>query len=232
MQHFISFTESALVFGCGPINGLSLNRRWRKQLAREAEPGWLTTLYNQHILAIDFKCVLDLAGNTLYIFNVIDHGRRILHRSIATYRPTSQWVEQQLRNIIMTFEELLEGIVMGRDPIFGPIAKRFLPRMGIKPLRAAHKCPWQNGIVEHFHRTLNEDPLRYVQPLNERHLNRLLSEYQQYYNRCRPHMSNSGESPASEPIEMLKSRERPTPISKVKRRTWLGGLHSSYHQAA
>lgn len=203
-----------------------------RQIAREAEPGWLTTLYNQHILAIDFKCVLDLAGNTLYIFNVIDHGRRILHRSVATYHPTSQWVEQQLRNTIMTLEELPAEIVMDRDSIFGPIAKRFLPRIGIRPLRIAYKCPWQNGIVERFHRTLNEDLLRYVQPLNERHLNRLLREYQHYYNTCRPHMSNRGESPARPPIETSKTREETPLINRTKRKIWLGGLHSSYHLAA
>lgn len=121
-----------------------------RQIAREAEPGWLTTLYNQHILAIDFKCALDLAGNTLYIFNVIDHGRRILHRSVATYHPTSQWVEQQLRNTIITPEELPAGIVMDRDSIFGPIAKRFLPRMGIKPLRMHTNAPGKTELWSAF----------------------------------------------------------------------------------
>ena len=46
---------------------------------------WLTTLYNQHVMAIDFKNTLDLAGNTMAVFNLIDHGRRVLHWSRATY---------------------------------------------------------------------------------------------------------------------------------------------------
>lgn len=50
-----------------------------KRPPREEEPGWVTTLYNQHVMAIDFKNVQDLAGNTMAVFNLIDHGRRVLH---------------------------------------------------------------------------------------------------------------------------------------------------------
>ena len=202
-----------------------------KRLSREEEPGWITTLYNQHVLAIDFKCVLDLAGNTIYIFNVIDHGRRILHLSVATYRPSALWVEQQIRNVLMAMEVVPDTILMDRDSIFAPIAKRTLPSMGIKPLRTAYKCPWQNAVVERFHRTLNEELLRYVQPLNDRHLNRLLREFQLYYNSCRPHMSNGGEPPL--PLQRAEgSLNLSAKNRRVVRKIWLGGLHSIYGLAA
>ena len=202
-----------------------------KLLNREEEPGWLATLYNQHVLAIDFKCALDLAGNTIYVFNVIDHGRRILHLSVATYHPSAPWVEQQIRNVLMMMESMPDAILMDRDSIYASIAKRTLPSMGIKPLRTAYQCPWQNAVVERFHRTLNEELLCYVQPFNDRHLNRLLIEFQRYYNSCRPHMSNGGESPLPfQPAGIsanLSANSR-----RVVRKVWLGGLHSSYHLAA
>jgi len=202
---------------------------------REEEPGWVATLHNQYIMAIDFKTVLDLAGNTLFIFNLIDHGRRVLHWSRSTYHPTSDWVAQQLRNAFMDMDDLPEAIVMDRDSIFLPIVKQTLPGMGIKVIRIGYKCPWQNAVVERFHRTLNEDLLRYVQPHHDRHLNRLLTEYRRYYNTARPHMANGVEPPILVPSAKVPAAndadffKTPRKMQKVK---WLGGLHNSYRWAA
>lgn len=202
---------------------------------REHEPGWLPTLYNQLIMAIDFKNVYDLAGNTMAIFSLIDHGRRILYWSRATYNPTAQWIAQQLRNAFMDLDELPKAIVMDRDSIFLPIVKQTLPAMGISSIRTGYKCPWQNAVIERFHRTLSDELLRYVQPLNDRHLNRLLVDFRKYYNTARPHMSNDGEppilpladnSPAVNDPEFFKTPR------KLVRTKWLGGLHSSYRWAA
>ena len=65
--------------------------------------------------------------------NLIDHGRRVLHWSRATYQPTAAWVAQQLRNAFMDLDVLPEAIVMDRDSTFLPIIKQTLPAMGIKP---------------------------------------------------------------------------------------------------
>ena len=87
------------------------------------------------------------------------------------------WVAQQLRNAFMDLDDLPEAIVMDRDSIFLPIVKQTLPAMGIKTIRIGYKCPWQNAVVERFHRTLADELLRDVQPVNDRHLNRLLVEF-------------------------------------------------------
>lgn len=206
-----------------------------KRPPREKEPGWLVTLYNQHVMAIDFKTVLDLAGKTMYVFNLIDHGRRVLHWSQATYHPTSEWVAQQLRNAFLDLDELPEAIVMDRDCIFKPIIKQTLPGMGIKVIRIGFKCPWQNAVVERFHRTLADELLRYVQPLNDRHLNRLLNEFRIYYNTARPHMANGAEPPILADVKNNPAANDPeffkTPRS-LMRKKWFGGLHSSYCWAA
>jgi transposase InsO family protein len=186
-------------------------------------------------MALDFKVTRDLHGREIYILNIIDHGRRALHWSRATYDPGSQWVAQQLRNAFMDLDDLPEAIVMDRDSILAPIAKWILPRMNIKAIRIGYKCPWQNGVVERFHRTLNEELLRYVQPLSDRHMNRLLKEFREYYNTARPHMSNEAEppirpedadNPACNDPDFFKQPR------KLVRKTWLGGLHSSYRWAS
>jgi transposase InsO family protein len=202
---------------------------------REEEPGWVTTLYNQHVMALDFKTVFDMKGRTIYILNIIDHGRRVLHWSRATYHPTSEWVAQQLRNTFMDLDVLPDAMVMDRDSILLPIAKQTLPGMNIRPIRIAYRCPWQNAVVERFHRTLNEELLRYVQPHHDRHLNRLLGEFRRYYNTVRPHMANDAEPPILPDIGQHPAANDPdffkTP-RKLVRKKWLGGLHSSYRWAA
>lgn len=109
-----------------------------KRPPREEEPGWVETLYNQQIMALDFKNVLDMQGRTLYILNIIEHSRRVLHWSRANYHSTSEWVAQQLRNAFMGLEPLPEAMVMDRDSILLPIAKQTLPGMNIKPIRIAY----------------------------------------------------------------------------------------------
>ena len=201
-----------------------------KRPPREDEPGWVATLYNQLIMAIDFKVVLDMKGDALFIFNLIDHGRRVLHWSRATYNPTADWVAQQLRNAFMDLDELPEAIVMDRDNIFRPIVKQTFPAMGIEVIRTGYKCPWQNAVVERFHRTLDDDLLRYVQPINDRHLNRLLNEFRKYYNTARPHMANGAEPPIFPDVTNNPAVNDPEFFKaprKLVRQKWLGGLHSS-----
>lgn len=206
-----------------------------KRPPREQEPDWIATLYNQHVMAIDFKSVLDLKGQQLFVLNLIDHGRRVLHWSRATCHPTTEWGAQQLRNAFMDRDDLPEAIIMDRDSIFLPIVKQTLPAMGIKTIRIGYKCPWQNAVVERFHRTLDDELLRYVQPVNDRHLNRLLVEFRQYYNTARPHMANVVEPPIQPDLANNPAANDPdffkTP-RKLVRKKWLGGLHSSYRWAA
>ena len=160
-----------------------------------------------------------MMAGALFIFNLIEHGRRVLHWSRATYNPTAEWVAQQLRNAFMD-----------RDNFFLPIFKQALPAMGIQTIRIGYKCPWQNAVVERFHRTLDDELLRYVQPLNDRHLNRLLAEYRRYYNTARPHMACGTEPPVFPDVTNNPAVNDPdffkTP-RKLVRQKWLGGPSNS-----
>ncbi|WP_207953629.1 integrase core domain-containing protein [Vreelandella lionensis] len=97
-------------------------------------------------------------------------------------------------------------------------------------IRTAIKCIQQNGIVERFNRTLTNELLNAVIPINERHLNRLLREFKQFYNTARPHRANGGEAP--EQIDACNEgsfEQGDCPIESI---AWLGGLHHSYRQGA
>jgi hypothetical protein len=80
----------------------------------------------------------------------------------------------------MDMDELPKAIVMDRDRIFLPLVRQTLPAMGIRTIRIGYQCPWQNAVVERLHRTLDDELLRYVQPLNEWHLKALLAAFRHW----------------------------------------------------
>ena len=167
----------------------------------------------------------------LFILNIIDHARRELILCKATYHPTSEWVSQQLRNAY-PFNEAPKNMLMDRDSIFLPVAKETLPSMGVNVMKTAPKSPWQNGIVERFNRTLTEELLNHIIPLNEWHLNDLLQQYQTFYNTARPHQANDGDPPCLMPISLNNCIRNIGGKGDIESIPWLGGLHHSYRAAA
>lgn len=182
---------------------------------------------------MDFKTVFDLLVRPMYVLNIMDHARRVLVYSACTYHPTAEWVAQVLREAF-PFDTAPKYMVLDRDSIFIPIVHRVLPSMGITVRRIGLKCPWQNGVVERFHRTLQEELLDYVIPTGEAHLSRLLQEYREFYNTARPHMKLDGESPdsgsgSSPPAHHGDDLPDGRRLESVC--SWIGGLHHSYRWA-
>jgi len=179
---------------------------------------------------MDFKQVFNICCKPMYILNIINHGTRELIWTAATYCPTAEWIAQQLREAF-PFHTAPKFMVLDRDSSFIPVVNSTLPNMGIKVLRTDYKCPWQNGIVERFIRTLQEDLLDYIIPLGESHLNRLLNDFMVYYNTGRPHMAKGGVPPVkSRAQEKCPSKILPQDFAgrKLVQYSWLNGLHHSY----
>lgn len=121
-------------------------------------------------------------------------------------------------------------MLLDHDSIFLPVIENTLPAMGIGAIRTTVKCPWQNGTVERFNRTLTEELLDHIIPLSDVHLNRLLSEYRTFYNTARPHRANDGQSPLQK--EVANSENFADQPLRVEAIPWLNGLHYSYRRAA
>ncbi len=193
---------------------------------------WKTFLDNHRgsMASMDFKVTFSWRAKPLYILNIICHARRKLVTSRATYYPSSDWVAQQIRNAF-PFDEAPRKMLMDHDSIFLPLVHKTLPNMGIKVIRSAVKCPWQNGAVERFNRTLTEELLNHIIPLGEQHLNRLLTQYQTFYNTARPHRANGGQSPILQATAANDVVFEPGTL-RAEAIPWLGGLHHSYRRAA
>lgn len=211
----------------------------RNVLKRNPKPGksapprqrWKTFLDNHRDLlaSMDFKVAFDWRARPLYILSILDHHRRRLVHCCATRHPTGDWVAQQMREAF-PFDEAPAMLLMDNDSIFLPVIKRTLPAMGVKVIRTAVGCPQQNGTVERFNRTLTDELLNHVIPLSDLHLNRLLAEYQRFYNTARPHQANQGQAP--EPPEAANDMAFAPGTLRAQAIPWLGGLHHSYRRVA
>lgn len=95
--------------------------------------------------------------------------------------------------------------------------------LGIDPLLAAYRSPWQKGFVERLLGSFRRECLDHVIVLNETHLRRILQEYVHYYNAQRTHLGINKDSP--EPREVQAE-------GKIKKIPVMGGLHHFYYRRA
>lgn len=156
--------------------------------ARPPGQSWVTFLKNhrEFLGSMDFKVTFDLRSRPLFVLSILNHHRRRLVHCRSTYHPTSEWVAQQMREAF-PLDDGPGTLLMDHDSIFLPVIKRTLPAMGIGVVRTTVKCLWQNGTIERFNRTLKEELLAHIIPIDANHLNRLLSEFKSLYNSARPH---------------------------------------------
>jgi transposase InsO family protein len=177
--------------------------------------------------AIDFFTVTTLRFATLYVFVILDHGRRKVLRFAITPNPSMNWVIQQLREA-MPFGTQPKYLFRDNDCIYGLGVKAFLNSNGIEEVKTAYRSPWQNPIVERFGGTLRREILDHVIVLNQKHLERLLAEFiEEYYHRARPHQGLNGDTPI--PQKKLSEITEPSNLISIP---VLGGLHHRYQRVA
>jgi transposase InsO family protein len=200
-----------------PRNPKNKSTTWLPFLRNHLDVSW----------AIDFFTVTTLRFATLYVFVILDHGRRMVVRFAITSHPSMNWVIQQLREA-MPFGKQPKYLFRDNDSIYGHGVKAFLNSSNIEEVKTAYRNPWQNPFVERFGGTLRKELLDHVIVLNQSHLERLLAEFiEEYYHKARPHQGLNGDTPFPQ--------EKPSKItgpSKLISIPVLGGLHHRYQRVA
>ncbi len=184
---------------------------------------WITFLRNHKdvISGMDFFVVPTVGFRLLYVWFVIDHGRRrILHFNV-TMNPTAQWVIQQLRESFPG-DSASRYLIFDNDSIFSGEVSRSIRSLGITPKRTAYRSPWQNGTAERWVGSCKREILDHVIVFNEDHLRRLLRGYVTYYNKERVH-TRLRDAPVGRAVEA-----RPSSSAKVVGLPRVGGLHHRY----
>jgi putative transposase len=200
-----------------------------KYMVRQPKPPsqtWRTFLDNHasDIAACDFFTIPTATFRILYCFVILSHNRRkVLHFNV-TFNPTASWAAQQIVEAF-PYDSAPKYLLRDNDSIYGQAFQNRIASLGIEEVKTAYHSPWQNPFVERLIGSVRRECLNHVIVLNERHLHRILSEYFDYYNNSRAHLSLDGNAPLPREVE-------PPERGDVIALPQVGGLHHRYTRVA
>jgi transposase InsO family protein len=116
-------------------------------------------------------------------------------------------------------------LIRDRDQIYGERFSRQARLLDIREAVIAPRSPWQNAYAERVIGSIRRECLDHVVVIGERHLTRILSEYVEYYNGIRTHISLAKDAPEPRRVQP-RSEGRVVEVSRV------GGLHHEYARRA
>jgi len=183
------------------------------------------------IIACDFFVVVTASFRLLYVFVVIERGRRRLAHVNVTANPTADWTLQQLREVVGD-EGVHRYLIHDRDRIFAKRLDESIKALGIEVLRSPIGSPKANAICERVIGTIRRECLDWLIPISEAHLRGILKEWVAHYNggRCHGALGPGVPDPPRGVVLVSKSetRHRLAAGSLVLAKSILGGLHHEY----
>ena len=188
---------------------------------------WRTFLRNhlRTTAAGDFFVVPTATFRLLFCFVILSHDRRrILHFNVTAH-PTAAWAAQQIREAFPGDGTEPRYLLRDRDGAYGDEFRRVVRAIGIREILTAPESPWQNPYAERVIGSIRRECLDHLIILGERHLRSILSDYVNYYNVSRPHLSLERNAPVPRSVE-------PSTLGSVVAVPQVGGLHHLYTRAA
>ncbi|MFI1855934.1 integrase core domain-containing protein [Streptomyces sp. NPDC020480] len=197
---------------------------------------WASFLRSQAgaLLACDFFETVTLSGARMYIFAVIEHSSRRIRVLGAIAHPTTSWVTQAAKNLVMDLEDVgcrARFMIRDRDGKFPGLFDDVLKDAGIEVVLSGIQMPRMNSIMERWVQTCRHELLDRTLIWNQHHLLHALREFEDFYNSHRPHQGIAN----ARPLHPL-----PTPIDDpdklshldIRRHDRLGGILHEYRHAA
>jgi putative transposase len=209
-----------------------LRRHRFKPAPRRSGPTWGEFLRAQAsgTLACDFFHVDTITLRRLYVLFFIDLQRRKVFLAGVTEHPIGSWVTHQARNLAMTLEDegrIVKFLIRDRDTKFVGPFDEVLRSIGARVIKTPVHAPRANAFAERVVGTARRECLDWLLIRNERHLERVLTEFVEHYNTARPHRGID----LDVPIPYVS--ENPLDDSKqIQRVDRLGGVLREYSIAA
>jgi len=125
------------------------------------------------ILAVDFFHVDTVFPRRMYVLFFIEHGTRRMHLAGITAHPTGEWVSQQARNLLMTFEDHADGLkflIRDRDAKFTTAFDAVFTAIGVRIIKTPVRAPWASAIAERWIASARHGCLDRMLITSERHL--------------------------------------------------------------
>jgi putative transposase len=116
-------------------------------------------------------------------------------------------------------------LIRDRDRAYGLAFSARVRGLGIREIRTAARAPLMNAFAERAIGTLRRECFDHLIVLNERHAQRRLAEFRDWYNQDRVHLALGKDAPDHRPLE-------PPELGKVVGLPRLGGLHHRYCRRA
>ena len=197
---------------------------------RRGGPSWAEFLRSQAqgILALDFFTADLLNGTKVYVLAVIEHGTRRIRILGATGHPVQSWVVQQARNLLMDLEDAgiwAKFVLHDRDASFTATFESVFQAAGIRVIRSAVQAPRMNSVMERWIGSCRRELLDRTLVWNLRHLMIVLREYEDFYNRHRPHRTLNQAAPLPDGVTDLDQ-------FRIQRRDRAGGVIHEYRLVA
>jgi putative transposase len=194
-------------------------------------PTWSEFLRSQAhaVLATDFFTVDTISFKQLYVLFVIELSSREVHILGVTEHPISAWVTQVARNLASDLADRgrsIKFLIRDRDTKFTASFDEVFRSEGIQVIKTPVRSPRANAYAERWVRTVRSECLDWMLILGHRHLERVLREYVNHYNRQRPHRGIG--------LAVPTGSVTPTPpvLSRIRRQDVLGGLIHEYSSVA
>lgn len=180
--------------------------KYRVKHPKSPSPTWKSFRANHltNLVAIDFFIVPTIDFRVLYVLVVLAHHRRELVYFNVTAHPTAQWVGQQMVEAF-PWDTAPKYLLRDRDATYGEGFRRRVQSLLIKEVITAPRSPWQNAYVERIIGSIRRDCLDHIIVFDERHLNRILKNYFEYYHRWRTHLGLEMDTPQGREV-FLKCR--------------------------
>jgi len=142
----------------------------------------------------------------------------------VTANPDQAWVSQQVRNLTWRLQDLglaLRFLVCDHDKKVPFAIEYILAAEGVRVIRTPLQAPVANCYAERWVESVRRECLNWLIILGRGHLDRVLGEYVDHYNRARPHRALQLQSPHGD-------APMPGPVGGINRRVRLGGLIHEY----
>ncbi|MFI9561277.1 integrase core domain-containing protein [Nonomuraea endophytica] len=201
-----------------------------------ASTTWAAFLRSQAdaLLACDFIETITLSGQRQYILAVIEHATRRIRILGTTAHPTTAWVTQAMKNLVMDLEDArcrARYLIRDRDGKFPAPMEEILAEAGIQTVLTGIRMPRMNSIMERWVQSCRHELLDRCLLWNEHHLCHALGEYERFYNEHRAHQALAQAAPLHTTPDPITDPARIIDLN-IRRRDRLGGILHEYAHAA
>ncbi|MFC5058369.1 integrase core domain-containing protein [Saccharothrix xinjiangensis] len=195
---------------------------WREFLTAQADG----------IIAADFLHLDTVLGKRLYALAFLEHRTRRLRITGVTTHPTREWTTQQARNLAADLghrTKPLRFLLRDRDGKYGQAFDAVFQADDIRVIKNAPQAPRMNAHCERVIDTIRRELLDHILITGEAHAQRVLTTYEDHYNRHRPHQARDQLPP--------EAQQHPAAVHdldphRLLRTRILGGLINEYKDAA